>query len=277
MDKLSVKKLIIILLTLVNIFLLVLVISITKQEADAERLRSEALVDILANHNIDLADGVPLPKKCLDVIVLERSLKKECSMLSALIGSCSYEAQGGNIYIFGGQDCIGQASISGTGDFRIALDTAVIPVETDLAAAAKTTLKKLGIKYNENSLELGVEDGLDCVTVTCSYKNHDILNAKIKLYFSDSQLLFLTGLRPPDIKTDSLDANDDLDSIAIMMNFLEYIRQSGQVCNTILGITTDYFIDSATIGDCTLTPVWCIETDVGNFYFDGVTGKSRAL
>jgi hypothetical protein len=277
LDKLSVKKLIIILLALVNIFLLVLVISITKQEADSERLRSKALLDILANHGISLEDGTPLPAKCPDIIILERSLKKERSMLSSLIGSCSYENQGGNIYIFGGHDAVGQASIRGTGDFKIALDTSVVPVETDHLAAAETTLKKLGIKYNKKSLKLGKEDGLVRVTATCTYRKHDILNAKINLYFSDSQLLFLTGRRPPDIKTDSVDVNNDLDGIAIVMNFLEYIRRSGQVCNTIQGITTEYFIDSATIGDCTLTPVWCIETDAGTFYFDGVTGKARSL
>lgn len=277
MDKLSVKKLIIILLAIVNVFLLVLVVSIAKQETDAEKLRSKALLDILANHNINLADGVELPEKCPDVIVLERSLKKERKMLSALLGKCDYEDQGGNIYIFGGQDAVGQASIRGTGDFKIALDTAVIPVESDYIAAAKKTLQKLSINYNDKSLKLGEEDGLTCVTAICTYKKHNILNAKINLYFSERQLLFLTGRRPPDIKADSITVNSGMDGITIMMNFLEYIRQSGQVCNTILGITTEYFIDSATVGDCTLTPVWYIKTDVGNFYFDGVTGKSRSL
>lgn len=264
-------------LVLVNSFLLVLVISIAKQEADATNLRSNALLEILANHNINIADGVELHEKRPDVIILKRSLKKECAMLSALMGKCNYEDQGGNIYFFGGKDAIGQASICGTGDFKIALDTAIIPVETDHMSAAKTALNKLGIKYDHNSLELGEEDDLTLVTATCTYRNHNILNAKIKLYFSDTQLLFLCGRRPPDIKTDSVKVDDDLDEIAIIMNFLEYIRQSGQVCNTIQCITTEYFIDSATIGECTLTPVWCIETDVGIFYFDGVTGKSRAL
>lgn len=275
MDKSKLKNLIIILLVFVNLFLLVLAVSGIAQKNSAEKKRISALQAVLDEQGITLSDVSDLDVTCPDVIELERSVNKEKKMLSALIGSCTAEDLGGNIYIFSSED--GQARMRSTGDFEIALDTDVIPTDGDLISASETALRKLGISYDKDSLVIGQSNELDCVTATCKYNGFTVLNANITLYFSDSRLVLITGRRPPDVKDSSSDADSDLDAIAIILTFLENNHESGQVCSAILNVSTAYILDSATVGDCTLTPVWCIETDVGSFYFDGITGKARTV
>lgn len=275
MDNRKVKNLIIILLLLVDVFLLVLVISGSFQKAEAEKQKSSALLSVLEKQGIELANGVSLSEKCPDVIELERSVRKEKKMLSALIGSCSVEDQGGDVYIFKGEN--GEASLRSTGYFELALDSVVVPVDGDPLAAAKTTLKKLGISYDKELLQVDSDGDLTCVTATCLYDGRRVLNATVNMYFSDNRLVFITGRRPLDVEDTTSTANDNLDAVTILMAFLESSRKSGNVCSSILDVSTCYLLDSATVGGCTLTPVWCIETDAGSFYFNGITGKPRTV
>lgn len=275
MDKRKVKKLIIILLLLVDAFLFVLVISGSVQNAKSERQKSSALLAVLDNQGIELAEGVSLSENCPNVIQLERSIRKEKKMLADLIGKCSVEDQGGDVYIFKGED--GYASLRSTGYFEIALDTAVVPVNGDPLAAARVTLKKLGISYDKKLLELKKDGDLICVTATCMYDGRRVLNATISMYFSDSHLVFLTGRKPLDVVGSLSQANSNLDAVTILMAFLENTHKSGKVCSSIKSVSTNYILDSATVGGCTLIPVWCIETDAGEFYFNGVSGKPKIV
>lgn len=273
MNKTKIKNLIIILLVLVNVFLLEIVVSNALREKQASRSRNEALTAILSDNGISLSQDVELPESCGRIITLERSLRKEKSMLQPLIGTCSYADQGGDIFIFTGED--GSASISSSGEIKIALNSPMDFSDEDLVSSSKAVLKKIGIEYDEQSIETSVDDGLDCVTATCVYNGSIVLNAKINLYYSDGRLVFITGRRPPDERVGTAVTDKDLDGVAIIMAFLESIRQSGQVCSEITDITTVYILDSASVGANTLTPVWRIETNTGAYYFDGVTGKSR--
>ena len=273
MNKKKIKNLIIILLILVIVFLLQIVVSNALLEKEAARSRSEALTVILHDHGISLSQDTNLPDTCGKIITLERSLRKEKNMLQPLIGSCSYSNQGGDIYIFTGEN--GNASISASGEIKIALNSPMDFSGEDLQNGAKTVLKKMGIDYSKQSFESSVVDGLDCVTVTCVFDGSIVLNAKINFYFSDGRLVFITGRRPPDNKAYTADVDESIDGVTIIMSFLESIRRSGQVCSEITDISTMYVLDSASVGANTLTPVWRIETNTGAFYFDGITGKPR--
>lgn len=273
MDKSKLKNLITIILALVNVFLLVLVVSDSQQRANAESKRTTAFLNVLHNQGISISEELVLPKDCPEVVELSRSIKKEKQLLSSLIGKCTVKDQGGDIYLFTGKD--GNASIRSTGDIEIVLDTAVVPLDNNPIMAAEYTFKKLGISYDKDSIEFDKGEDFSCVTARCTYRGIPVLNAKISLYFSDNRLMFLRGRRPPDQKRSSFKANEGLDAISIIMTFLESNRRSGQVCSSILDVTICYLLDSPAIDGYTLTPVWQIKTDVGNFYFDSVTGKSR--
>lgn len=273
MNKIKVKNLIIFLLILVNAFLLQIVVSNAMLEKEAARSRAAALTVILRNHGISLSQDTILPDTCGKIITLERSLRKEKNMLKPLIGSSSYSNQGGDIYVFTGEN--GNASISSSGEIKIALNSPMDFSGKDLVSSTKTVLKKLGIEYSKQSFESSVVDGLDCVTATCVFDGSIVLNAKISFYFSDDRLVFITGRRPPDNKAYTAGVDKSIDGVTIIMSFLESIRRSGQVCSEITDISTMYVLDSSGVGANTLTPVWRIETNTGAFYFDGITGKLR--
>lgn len=273
MDRVKIKNLIIAILIVVNLFLLGLVIANSRRQQDATQLRTEALTAILEKNGITLAEDVEFPSAGGRIVELERSLSGEKRMLSWLIGSCTYADQGGGIFVFTGSD--GTASISGTGEIRLTLYSGGSYAGDDIEAEAKAILNKLNIEYDSGSAIQSEADGLDCVTFTCLYKGSAVLNAKISLFFSEGKFAFLQGRRPPDRAVGSEPANKELDAVAVIMSFLESIRRTGDVCSSVTDVSTAYVLDSAGVGSNTLTPVWCIETDTGVYYFDGVTGKSR--
>ena len=97
MDNSKIKNYVIFLLLIVNICLLGIVAKNAQQERVAARYGSAALERVLADNGITMAQDVVLPEKLPTEVTLSRSMLKERSKLSSLIGSCSAQDLGGNI------------------------------------------------------------------------------------------------------------------------------------------------------------------------------------
>lgn len=275
MDKAKIKNFIIILLALVNIFLLAIVISGAREKREADASRKEALETVLAEKGLTLNPNITLPENVPPLIYLQRDMDAEYHNISALIGKCTPQVDEGNSYFYDGTD--GEATFSGTGEFQIKLNSGVISRGRNPVDAAKTALKRMGLECS-NIEPIVVNDGIKTtVTLYCSWDNTAIYDAEIKFDFNSEYLWLISGIRPFDVKYSVQSSEDYPDSVTIIMNFLEYISNTGYVCSEISDLRIEYSMNSAVSGNCILRPVWCIETNSGLNYIDAKTGKAENM
>lgn len=275
MDKSRVKNFIIILLALVNLFLLFIVISNGIEESRGRAYRLSALEKVLAENGITLSPEIEIPGTIPPLLSLKRDLDAERKRLSALIGSCQVADQGGNAYFYDGTD--GQARSRGTGEFEMKLNSGVISKGKDPVATAKSAMKKLGIECADIA-PIVTENGSEVtVTLYCAQNGTPVRNAQISFVFAADNLLLVTGTRPLEEKSAAQSSESYPDGVTVLMNFFNSISQTGKVCSEINGLTIEYYMYSAVSGNCTLEPVWSIQTNVGTYYIDAATGKSETI
>ena len=273
MDKSRIKNFIIILLLLVNVFLLYIVISNFREERQAELYRKEALENVLSENGIKLNPNIELPDSIPPLVSLKRDTEIEQKLVSALIGKCDVKDLGGNIYFYEGPD--GQAKFRGTGDFEILLNSGVIPKVKNPVDSARIALKKLGIECSDEDSSVNSEGGNTTVVLNCSWNGTPIYNSKISFYLTSEYLMLISGSRPLDKEYVIQSTENYTDSITLLMSFLKNVRETGEVCSEIKDMQIGYFLNSAVSGDCTLKPVWCIQTDSKAYYIDAQTGKAE--
>ena len=275
MDKSKIKNFIIILLALVNICLLFIVISSDIEERKAAAYRTEALVNVLSENGITLNSDINLSGSIPPLLFLKRDLETEEHRISALIGSCYTEDKGGNCYYYQGAD--GQANFRGTGEFEISMNSGVIPIGKDPVATAKATLKKLSIESSDIK-PIVVDDGTNVTgTLFGSLDGTAIYNEKISFVFTSAYLWLINGTRPLDTKSSVQSSESYPDSVTILMNFLKFVNDTGSVCSEIKDLKIEYYMYSAVSENCTLRPVWCVETNSGLYYIDAASGEAENI
>lgn len=275
MDKSKIKNFIIILLALVNVFLLAIVISGAREKREADASRKEALENVLAEKGLTLNPDIALPDNVPSLLSLQRDMDTENRRISALIGKCSPADQGGNSYFYDAPD--GQATFRGTGEFEIKLKSGVISKGRNPVDAAKSVLKKMGLECSNINPIVEDDGGNTKVTLYCSWDKTAIYNAKIIFDFTSDYLWLVSGIRPLDLEHLVQSSEDYPDSVTIIMNFLEYISDTGYVCNEITNLKIEYSMNSTVSGNCVLKPVWCVETNSGSYYIDAQTGKAENI
>ncbi len=275
MDRSIIKNYVLIILALVNVFLLYIVLHNAAEERQAVTYRKVALEKVLSENGISLNNDIVLPDKVPSQVSLKRDSTKEQSNFSALLGNCAVTDQGGNIYHYDGKN--GEAQLQGSGEFKILLNSGVVATGKDPTAAAKATMRKLGIAYS--NIEPIVTPAGDSTTVTlyCAFRDTPVYNARIDFYFNGDWLMIISGNRPLDDESPVSASGSYLDSVTVLMKFLESVRQTGDVCSEIDDLEVGYFINSSVSGDCDLKPVWCIKTNSRPYYIDAQTGKAETI
>lgn len=273
MDNSKIKNLIIIILLFVNI---VLAAALGADRLKNDTLRREALsgvMDILAARGIALADGADLSDSSLAVCSVQRDSNAEKRHVSAVLGKVSVLDQGGNILFYQGEN--GQAEFRGTGSFDILMNDKAVPAGSDPEATARAFLRKLGIAAvkGADGASVDMRDGSGTVVLRCRSGNAEIINCSVTFTFAGGSLILVTGTRPlDDISVDA--SQDNLDLATALMRFLNIISESGRVCSVLNNAELCYLQNtSTTSGTVTLTPVWRLTTDTGEFYVDGLTGR----
>ncbi len=273
MDKSKIKNFILILLALVNIFLLAIVLSSAREEQEAEASRKKALNSVISEYGITLNPEIVIEDTIPPLLTLQRDMDTEHDQISALIGKCTPEDQGGNSFFYNGVN--GLATFRGTGDFKIMLNSGVISRGRDPVGAAKMALKRMNLECSD--IEPVVTHSGDNTTVTlcCSWNGTAIHNAKIELTFNSDYLWVIEGVRPLDSKNSVQSSVNYPDSITILMNFLESKNQNSYIFSEINDLKIEYSMNSAISGNCTLKPVWCVVTNSGSYRIDAKTGEAE--
>jgi hypothetical protein len=270
-DKSKIKNFIIIVLVLVNVFLLVIVVSNARERRHAELYNKQALENIFTERGIYLNPNIKLPDKISPQVSLKRDTDNEYKRISALLGNCVVDDLGGNIYSYKGPN--GIAEFRGNGEFDILLYAGVISKGKDPVDAAKIVMKKLGIEYSDAEIVLEENGTNTSITLLCSWDGTPIYNSRINFYYNSKYLTLISGSRPLDIEYSVQSSEDYLDSATVLMSFLESVRQTGDVFSEINNLKIMYTLNSAVSGDCTLKPIWCLQTNSKYYYIDARTGR----
>lgn len=275
MDKAKVKNYVILVLALVNAFLLAIVLTNVRQASRAASSRKQALETVLAENGIKLSEDVVLSQSVPEQLTLRRDSAQEKKMVSALIGEAQMQDLGGNVSFYKGKNG-GEAKFRGTGEFTI-LPASSIARGSDAEKTAKDLLGKLGLTCSSEAAECSGSGSDMSVTLTCAWKDTPVYNARVSFYFSSDKLQLITGTRPFDTLTGTSAVSGSPDSVTILMDFLQSLRSSGNLCTEIRALDIAYFTASSVSGDSTLRPTWCVRTDSGSYYIDAAGGKAKTL
>ena len=274
MNKAKIKNLILIMLALVNVFLLGIVLDNAYERQRAANYRKQALEQVLTDNGIKMNSDLELPEKIPPQVTLRRNLASEKKLIAGLIGDCAAQDLGGNIIYYEGTQ--GQARLRGTGEFEILPDSGVVSMKKDPVAPSIAAMKKLGIDCLEDTTVITGDSSGTTVVLGYAWNGVAVYNSKISLTFNSETLFLVSGSRPLDEKVAAVSTANYPDSTTVIMNFLESIRQTGEVCSEIKSLSIGYFLSSTVSGDCTLKPVWRIQTDAKAYYIDAETGAPES-
>ena len=68
--------------------------------------------------------------------------------------------------------------------------------------------------------------------------------------------------------------DDLLNSVSVLLRFVELIRDEGYICSRIEAVSPGYLQTVTRSGETELAPVWRIETDAGAVFIDAESGKT---
>ena len=276
MDNAKVKNHIILVLLLVNVFLLGIVLTNALQERRATAERKQALSDVLSQNGIRLADGVELTQSVPAQVTLRRDEARETQIVTALLGSAERSDLGGNVYVYTAGNG-GEARFRGTGDFTVLLGGSGMSAGKSPVDTAAGLLQPMGLRADEKAVHTQGSGDNEDVTFSCVWSGSTVYNARVTFHFSAGRLCLITGTRLFDTQSARVSLDNCPDGITVLMNFLQSVRSTGDVCTEIRSLKLGYFMSSAVSGECTLRPVWCVETDSRAYYIDAETGKSETL
>ena len=190
--------------------------------------------------------------------------------MESIIGDCSVEDQGGNIYFYSGAK--GQGRFRGTGEFELLLDSGAFRVKGSYASACADIIKKLGMSADMDMEVQHSDSGAVTVTAMCRTGSAGVYNCLATFTFSDSELHWVQGMRIFDA-ADAETGEKGMDSATAISFFAKSIGDNEIQLSSVTGLECGYILTVTVSGECALTPAWRFSTDTGDYYINAFTGR----
>lgn len=253
------KNIIILILTLVNVFLLSSLF-LRKTEDSASHRQTTAELTMLFS-----ADGIALtPSAISEQMVpegrtLTRSAELDRKLATFLLGKSAIESEkdGG---IFSYESALGSALFRASGGFEA---TGALSGEND----PETFFRRFCRSFGYEVLSLSPESG----TAVQRHNGYPVVNCTVTFTIADGAVTALSGTHIPSTYT-AVDSTAPLSVLTALTAFLEYRRESGAVVSAVTDTFPCYELQSTTTAPMTLVPQWCIVTSAGNYYVNCFTG-----
>lgn len=275
MDTSKLKNIIIIMLAVLDLCLISLLAADRFETARVQRGVAESVAGVLAAHGITMSDDVSLDASAPEPLRVVRDTAAEQAMVETLLGPTDSQDQGGNIYSY--YSSSGQARFRGTGEFEILLNYGVVESGRDRVHTAKKTLARMGFDSANIAEKAPETSDTVIISLNCVMQGGEVFNARVEFIFSGEHLLFISGQRLFDTAAEASGQSAPMDAATMLVRFLESASASGYVCSEITDIRPGYVMSVPVTGESTLTPVWKIETDTGNYFINGLTGKAETV
>ena len=263
MERSRLKNILIYILILVNIMMLIALASIHIQERSAKKQLSAQLASMFHTNGIVLsASDIPqeLPPSGG---ALRRSTEEERAMSALLLGkSLRKENAGGGIYNY--------SSANGTATFR---SGGSFDINGKLGGSHPEKLcRDFCRSYGYENLKLFIKNGSGHGSATQSCNGYQIVNCTVSFLIEGDRLISVSGTHVPCSENQFSDAAPHMTAATALTRFLEAHRQSGVVVSKIRRVFPCYRLRSSVSVPLTLSPVWRIITDTGNYDVNCATG-----
>lgn len=265
----KVKNIILVILTITNLVLLVFVLyREARDQNQQQQARSDAIL-FLQKNGITVEDSVVPQSMELLPMQAARDVNGERRIAQTLLGeNMSVQARGGEVYRY--ESPLGWLQFHSDGGFQGEFSASAFPVEGQTRAEhAEEFLHRLGFAGQE----LEAEEGTGGTLTLCQvWKNIPVFNLQATLEYEGNSLVGITASRRLFGEPVALSASQPVTVATALAWLLTELNELGDVCSRIDGITPGYVSAASLAGTMTLTPVWRIATDTGDYQLDTVSG-----
>lgn len=274
MEQSKIKNIIIIILLIVNIIFLALYLIGRIETGKLEKKTKEDLVRILDSHGIAMDMSVIKEYGDLGSYEVLRDLEGEKAVAETVLGECEVNDLGGNIYQY--LSPLGEGIFRGNGEFSITLASGIPLTDTSVRALA-AYLGKMNIAVELESAEAEYSGAnLSSVRFTTMFEDNPIFNCRITMSFTDSKLMSIYGRRLT--STPAPASSEPMIGVyTALISFLSEVKQANLICNEITAVTPGYSFSASVSGSGRLVQYWCVSTDVGKYYVNGLTGEMSSF
>lgn len=266
MESAKLKNIAILILLLTNVCLLLFSMQRQYRETALQEQALEESVQFLTDQGIE-TDLPSVPDAgLLEPQTMDRDLDAERRLAQTLLGEdLKKEDTGAEVYRWSSAKGYVQFRSSGAvlGEFA----PGAFPLEGDGAKGCLSLLESLGLEA-----ELAAQSG-NTLTFRQLRENVPLYSQQIVMTVTDGSLTGLearqqlAGTPVPD------GSRKTVSSASALISFLNGVRNLGDVCSRITGITAGYEGTVPLSGPMLLTPVWSVETDTGSYRLDLVSGE----
>ena len=271
MDRKRIENIIIIILVLLNLFLLSVTATDRVKQRRSERETLETVTALLADYGISIGEDAVLLQETPAACTVVRDFDAERSRMKEMIGSGNSEDMGGSILFY--HTDRGQAVLRGTGEIDMLLTGGSVPVKGSREKTAAKLFARAGVETDLWTVSEAAADHIDCC---CLWNGIPVYNAKLGFDFSGLNLSMVSGTLVLNRETQR-STEGVMGPISALMRFMEIVRSEGLICSRLDAMTPGYLMNVTVSGESTLTPVWHIRTDTGEFYLNALSGKTETV
>lgn len=263
----KVKNLILVILLLVNAFLLVLLAERRNDAAQYDRDALDQALEVLASNGIRADAGGLTPADGLSPFTADRDVEREEELAAALLGEpVRGENRGGGLYLYRG--AAGEVSFRPGGELTASLQDAPRWHAGDAAGHAAALLDEIGLDGELTSLSPSGTG--ETVQFRQLWEGAPLFSCSLAFTYREGRLESISGtvlLTGPAAG----ESGGTLTLPTALLRFLDYVKDSGDVCSSILSMEAGYR-SSQSFSSTALTPVWLISSDTADYYLDASTG-----
>lgn len=194
--------------------------------------------------------------------------------MSRLLGECGSSDLGGNIWFYSAAG--GQASLRGTGELDVLLESGRYTAGSSRLKIAEKVLERLGMEAWADSVQERDNGGAVVLELDAGWNGSRVYNASMSFTFSGNELMLISGTRLMD-QAEDLGSGEVMDLLTVTMRFAEVVEQEGYVCSELRDVDVGYLMYVTVSGESTLTPLWHFATDTSDIYINALTGKTETI
>lgn len=268
MDRYRLKRIIILILVLVNFFLLGSLGQRRSAEHRSYRTAVEQLISLLAADGISVSSEIIPSTDPPAVRNLARSPELDHQAAAFLLGEpLEFADQGGGIFTYSGEN--GAALFRSNGSFEAA---GVLCAE-DSTLFCRNFSRKFG--YTEPDFQLD-QNGTGTATAVRRRDRLSVFNCTVTFTIAQGAVVAVNGTLLPDTSVESIPDTPPLSALAALNAFQLFREETGAVVTEITDIHLCYELQSTTAVPLLLAPAWCICTDTAEYYVNSLTGTVRS-
>lgn len=264
METYRLKKIVIWILILLNLFLAILLLYFYAQQHTSQKKIREELYTLYDSQSISLSEEIDLTKKAPPAVSLSRNHPLEDMLASAILGDeVEGTDEGGGLYTYTNQ--LGTIQFRSTGAFDY------VPASAHTISDPEEFLTEFCETFHY-SLQ-GYQEKATYKTYTVAAYVNDIYvpATTVTIRFDGNRLLSVSGtyisISPsPNSEEAVYSATDAL------VSFLAYRSEIGVICNAIEELSVVYEPETSASSPMRLLPKWRIQTDANLYYLDAMTG-----